>query len=898
MHTQAHKSRFSESQTHIRLGSLIAYLLNSRAMKIWPGWFFLMLGLAVAGVSYGQDTEGATESSSLCSTVPETWSVRDGIISKKLTNYTYSGTGADLSKPIGGWDKYYAQRIITEKESNGSTYTRVDNFDSLEVALGRAGGPCGSTRDTVFVVGTADIKFKRKLEIPCNVTLASNRGQVLSDVSGNHISDGFALGALLYIDKIVGGHDMLRITGNNVRITGLRLKGPQREVHPWGEHHDWVAIRNDLKNAQVRQNLEVDNCEIFQWPYTAIYVGHGGTACVRNNYIHHNQRWKLGYGIGLQGSAKVSVEENLFAFNRHCVAGTGYPDQEYTAHHNVVLASNNPPFDMHGLIESCPNSKDDSWDCKQTSLSFSYDVAGASRVGSEEENHWHFGRSSQTKVGTTKDPPTDNQIGGKKVHITHNTVASVTNEHKPMDLAKRNGLNAGRFGPIAAVYLRGVPWMEAVVEHNSFAHPSRWGGAYKQVPVNTKKKYNLPYNFNKSGNDSTNGVGNVWGHDNKYRRFFERFGDVFQEKGETTILADGHFSFSSDKWPYSWSAHSTSRLSSGYYGLEVDSDSLTWKIENGKATTKHDLNNPIGEMRSKRFQINKNYVSFRIAGHKYEEESGKEVTRCATDDSKYANQVAMLRAHDDAVIFKQNVPCSDSLVLYEHDLSSYNNNGTWAYFVLSDGDWHDGGWIEVDDIRFFDSLPTKVETEYAYQLSASGSNAPSFSTIAASGLPTNWSSSRQTPISTAPYEWRISRTRLMGGSWSSWGSPIVVSTYTETAYAYRLHTSGTTAPTFSASASGVPSGWSSSRRTPYPHERYEWRISRTRPAGGSWSHWGSATVVRTYGQSAYRLGTWYQPSLAFTVPVSRLRPGGSPRYEWRISRTRLTGGSGANGGRG
>ena len=747
MRTHSHKSRSSEQQTHIRLGYLMAYLLN-RALKIWPGWLFLLLGLAVADASYGQDTGRMAESSSLCSAIPEEWMVRDGIISKKLTDYTYSGPGADLSKPVGGWDKYYAKRIITEKQSESSTYKKASNLTQLRDKLHSA-----TAGDTIFVVGTADILITEKLVIPPGVTLASNRGQAISNVRGNHISNGFALGALLHIDDLANGlPSLLIVEGDNVRITGLRLRGPQREVHPWGEGNDRVGIINSSLGSSGHENLEVDNCELFQWPQSAIYVGHGGSACVRNNYIHHNQRWKAGYGVGLQGEAKVSIEENLFAFNRHCVAGTGYPTQEYTARHNVVLASNNPPFDMHGLIEGCPYGLNDkTWDCNKTQEVFGYDVTGTSRVGTGSgEGHWHFGRSNQLSPKATQPP--DNQIGGKKIHITKNTVASVTNNYKPMDLAQRKSLNAGRFGPIAAVYLRGVPWVEAVVENNSFAHPSRWNGAYKQVPVNTTKKYNLPYNFNKSGNDNTNGVGNAWDHDNKYRRFFERFGDVFQEEEETTIPDDGHFSFSSDKWRYKWSADSGSR-----YRLK-SSVLQTWRVqnENRKATTKHDLNDPIGEMRSKRFRINKDYVSFRIAGYMNKEKVGG-ITSCPEPDPKYANQVSMLRAHDDAVIFKKDVPCADSFVLYDHDLRSHNDDDTWAYFVLSDGDWHNDGWIEVDDIYFFDGPPTKptnLRAEVNYGEEDSSDNFT---------VKLSWDDPDNPSIRRWEYQWRES-----GGTWSSW----------------------------------------------------------------------------------------------------------------------------------
>ena len=750
MRTHSRKIRSSDQQTHVRLGHLMAYLLN-RAMKIWPGWLFLLLGLAVADTSYGQDTGG----SSLCSTIPETWTVRDGIISKKLTNYTYSGTGANLSKPIGGWDKYYAQRIITEKESNSSTYTKVSTLTELKAALSSA-----TKGDTVFVVGNAEILITEKLVIRSGVTLASNRGQALSNVSGSYVSDGFALGALLHIDDLVGGRsNLLIVGGDNVRITGLRLRGPQREVHPWGEGYDRSGIMNASAGPPSvgRKNLEVDNCELFQWPFNAIYVGHGGTACVRNNYIHHNQRWKLGYGIGLQGGAKVSIEENLFAFNRHCVAGTGYPTQEYTARHNVVLASNNPPFDMHGLIESCPSSITGIWECEQTSRSFSYDVAGSSSV----MGHWQFGRPNQSGGGKGGLPP-DNQIAGKKIHITHNTVASVTNEHKPMDLAKRKSLNAGRFGAIAAVYLRGVPWEEAVVENNSFAHPSRWGGAYKQFKVETNVNYALPFRFNtSSGSDASNGVGNVWDHDNNYRRFFERFGDVFQEIEEITIPADGHFSFSSDRWSYPWSANSTSKLPSkvvSSYGLEKALNKRTWRVENGKATTKSDPpNDRIGEMHSKRFQINKNYVSFRLTGFKYVDIGSTGFTRCTENDSKYANQVALLSAHDDAVIFKANVPCDGSFVLSDHDLSNYQDS--WAYFVLSDGDWHNDGWIEVDDIYFFDgppAEPTNLRAEVNYREEDSSDNFT---------VKISWDDPNNPSIRRWEYQWRE-----RGGMWSEWQS--------------------------------------------------------------------------------------------------------------------------------
>ena len=177
----------------------------------------------------------------------------------------------------------------------------------------------------------------------------------------------------------------------------------------------------------------------------------------------------------------------------------------------------------------------------------------------------------------------------------------------------------------------------------------------------------------------------------------------------------------------------------------------------------------------------------------------------------------------------------------------------YQFRVRAENNAGNSSWVETTGTTS-KQKPTKTET--AYRLHTSGTTAPSF-TASASTVPTGWSSSRQTPNPHARYEWQISRTRPADGSWSNWGSATVVSTYTERQTAFRLHTSGTSAPSFSATASGRPSGWSSSRPTPNPHARYEWQISRTRPADGSWSNWGSATVVSTYTerQTAFRLHT-------------------------------------------
>ncbi|NQT52575.1 hypothetical protein HQ576_11015, partial [bacterium] len=69
---------------------------------------------------------------------------------------------------------------------------------------------------------------------------------------------------------------------------------------------------------------------------------------IHHNFIHHCQYQGLGYGV-CHGTAASLVEQNLFDWNRHSIAGTGRPGNSYVARHNVELGvSLSHCFDMHG----------------------------------------------------------------------------------------------------------------------------------------------------------------------------------------------------------------------------------------------------------------------------------------------------------------------------------------------------------------------------------------------------------------------------------------------------------------------------------------------------------------------------------------------------------------------
>jgi len=266
-----------------------------------------------------------------------TWFEKDGQV--------FGAKPGDLG-PIGGGPGY--KKIILKGDY------RVKDVDGLVEALKDA-----KEGQVIFVDGDAeldvtDLVFTVKFFflVPAGVTLASDRGH-----NGSK-------GAIIRSDHF-GTSPLLKVLGPNVRITGLRIVGP--DPKPRLEHHrrSFNKERGD-REAQRRYyylfpnsrgistehaSLEVDNCELSGWSHAAIYLNGGGNHHIHHNYIHHNQRKGLGYGVCHGNGNKVSslIEYNLFDYNRHSIAGTGVPGSSYEARNNVELgASLSHNFDMHG----------------------------------------------------------------------------------------------------------------------------------------------------------------------------------------------------------------------------------------------------------------------------------------------------------------------------------------------------------------------------------------------------------------------------------------------------------------------------------------------------------------------------------------------------------------------
>jgi len=254
---------------------------------------------------------------------------------------TFGAESNPTGNPLGGGPGYNS--IISPTDPRVKYV--VSNKDQLLNALKSV-----KSGEVIFVKGDADIDLTGTWGhvIPAGVTLASDRG-----------SGGSAGGRIFRYRTSPPNKDngfskipMLVAGGDNVRITGLRLEGPDKIQD---ENHEAAGI--DIKSAieaENRTGFEVDNCEIWGWSYAGISLTNGknspAVAYIHHNYMHHCQERGYGYGIVIGGGTAL-IEANLFDYTRHAITGVGIPMEGYEARYNIHLghgtAIGSHHFDVH-----------------------------------------------------------------------------------------------------------------------------------------------------------------------------------------------------------------------------------------------------------------------------------------------------------------------------------------------------------------------------------------------------------------------------------------------------------------------------------------------------------------------------------------------------------------------
>jgi hypothetical protein len=226
------------------------------------------------------------------------------------------------------------------------TITPSSSRATLVQALGTAGTTVIVTNDV-----NLDLSYMHEIGIADNVVFQGGRTPRVP-------------GPRLF--STVRASTLFTIYGDNVRITGLRIEGPEMGVSDADDNS-----RAILTDSSV--NVEIDHNEISGWSTAGIMVwdtkGRIDPAVnpqalrIHDNFIHHNQHeGGEGYGVAVQYGAYASIAHNVFDWNRHAIEGDGRPGSGYEANGNLVLKNgglhrwipfpgfwvHTHQFDMHG----------------------------------------------------------------------------------------------------------------------------------------------------------------------------------------------------------------------------------------------------------------------------------------------------------------------------------------------------------------------------------------------------------------------------------------------------------------------------------------------------------------------------------------------------------------------
>ena len=198
---------------------------------------------------------------------------------------------------------------------------------------------------------------------------------------------------LLYTTQKIPKRTVFEVQGNDVQVVGLHFRGPSpAEIHK--EHISdsnpyvhAIRVKEDAEQGLSGRRVVIADNEFDEWsgagvvvtgshntylneweqhgpdssePWKHLDSGDAGLVRVERNYMHHNVMDGGGYGVTVDGGAYVTIDGNVFDFNRHAVAADGDAHEGYVARFNYVLQGGykqessyapdyyNQHFDVHG----------------------------------------------------------------------------------------------------------------------------------------------------------------------------------------------------------------------------------------------------------------------------------------------------------------------------------------------------------------------------------------------------------------------------------------------------------------------------------------------------------------------------------------------------------------------
>jgi hypothetical protein len=288
----------------------------------------------------------------------------------------YDGNGqADLAVRVdcGPW---FIDSALQHEPANGlgAWNQRFDHMTASSVV---------TATDTERLVYTLGTDFTGTIFIPSNTTIPLDGFAELPvkscvQIRGTrHATDP---GPLLHADDAIegekDGYSLFRVTGHDVRIQDVRVRGPQRGNSSSQKVVSGIKVVVDPQLG-LGGNVAIEGNEMFYWTGAAVSVegqvhlaesedevppgtprmsfAEAERVRVARNSLHHNSRDEKGYGVAVGHGAYTLIEGNVFTHNRHAVASGGDPFSGYHARYNYVLEGGysesgywNQHFDVHG----------------------------------------------------------------------------------------------------------------------------------------------------------------------------------------------------------------------------------------------------------------------------------------------------------------------------------------------------------------------------------------------------------------------------------------------------------------------------------------------------------------------------------------------------------------------
>jgi hypothetical protein len=204
----------------------------------------------------------------------------------------------------------------------------------------------GSTREWARVLIQALGEANKTIILASNVDLdigEHNAIPIAQGVTVRGTRTARTLGPRVFT-KTRPRNNLFNVTGDNVKIQGFRLHGPD---------FDSVDCDNcDIPYAiRINNNIgiQIANMELAGWSGGAIMVNEeglerrirretAGAVWIHDNFFHHNlHHGQFGYGVDVGHGAYALIERNVFDFNRHAITAGGDAGTGYFARRNLIL---------------------------------------------------------------------------------------------------------------------------------------------------------------------------------------------------------------------------------------------------------------------------------------------------------------------------------------------------------------------------------------------------------------------------------------------------------------------------------------------------------------------------------------------------------------------------------